>query len=69
MWSWPNPGFPENGKKFYKYKGQTGRKISKNFVLFQLIISEVELIEIKNTIHKRSLWSKENNWRETTLNP
>jgi len=40
-----------------------------NFVVLEFKIKSVDLLKLVNPIHKRYVWSRENNWEKIEINP
>ena len=68
-WFWGSPGEKINPKLQSDYKIFPNLPKPENFVVLKCDIESVDLLVLKDPIHKRYLWDKKNRWEKTEINP
>jgi len=68
-WFWKHPG--KEIKKNIDSSQMISTNLNKpeNFVVLEFEINSVDLLKLVTPIHKRYIWSKQNNWSKQEINP
>lgn len=69
LWGWPQPGAPLNPEADFPSELEAGVPIPEHFVLLRIAISQVELLELGGSPHRRRRWRADQHWAEQQLNP
>ncbi|MFM1813125.1 MAG: hypothetical protein RLZZ336_2063 [Cyanobacteriota bacterium] len=69
LWGWPQPGAPLDRDGPFPVELPDEAPIPGHFVLLRIAISQVELLELTGTPHRRRRWLAAQQWREQDLNP
>ena len=69
LWSWPAPGRKVSATDEFPTEIPENHPMLPSFELMRIEITQVELLELKATPHKRRRWRVEENWKEEYLNP
>ena len=68
-WFWGSPGEKFNPKGQPAYEILSNLPKPENFVVLNFEIYSVDLLKLKQPIHKRYLWEKSNKWEKIEINP
>ena len=68
LWLWPEPGKNLSKKEAF-FMDIKNDLMPENFIVIEVDILEVELLQIKESPHKRMLWRAKDNWELKNLNP
>ena len=70
LWFWPPPGLPFQSDANFPEKVATDQQAPSHFLLLQLQIARVELLDLGRHPHQRLCWiEQEGGWIEQRLNP
>jgi pyridoxamine 5'-phosphate oxidase len=69
LWGWPQPGAPLDRDGAFAAELPAEAPMPEHFVLLRIAISQVELLELAGTPHRRRRWRADQQWREQDLNP
>ncbi len=69
MWSWPKPGDRFVSKKRTDLSVKSNEKLSENFALLKIHITDVDQLLLTDPIHTRRKWLKKKEWIEELVNP
>ena len=69
LWGWPEPGALKEPNANFPSAIADGTPTPENFLLLSLEITQVELLELTNSPHRRRRWLAEDGWIERDLNP
>ena len=69
VWSWPHPGFPLQPDADFPELVDDEIPMPDHFIVLRVMISQVEMLNLRPHPHQRIRWSAKNNWQEQRLNP
>ncbi len=69
LWAWPEPGAPLSRNAAFVPELGDDTPLPESFVLLRIAISQVELLELTGTPHRRRCWRADQQWFELELNP
>ena len=69
VWAWPSPGDPLQSDADFPEFVNDEVPMPNHFIVLRVMISQVEMLNLKPHPHQRIRWSEENNWQEQSLNP
>ncbi|MFZ9282319.1 MAG: pyridoxamine 5'-phosphate oxidase family protein [Prochlorococcaceae cyanobacterium] len=69
LWGWPEPGAPFDPQASFPSDLADDTPVPECFALLRLAISQVELLELSGTPHRRRRWRADQQWAEQALNP
>ena len=69
VWAWPHPGFPLQPNADFPESVHDEIPMPEHFIVLRVMVSQVEMLDLRPHPHQRIRWSAENNWREQRLNP
>jgi len=69
LWGWPLPGAPLDRQASWPAELPDETPMPACFELLRLAISQVELLELIGSPHRRRRWQLDQQWRELDLNP
>ena len=68
-WFWGFPGEKINPQVRSDYEISSNLPKSENFVVLNFEIDSVDLLKLKQPVHKRYLWEKSKKWKKNEINP
>lgn len=69
MWSWPCPGDHFDYDQLKDLLSITNERLSNNFVLLNIDITQVDQLVLHKPIHIRRRWTLKKDWIEERINP
>lgn len=69
LWSWPAPGKPFDANANFAEALDDSAGLPDHFLVLQVEITRVELLDLTRHPHERLLWKRSENWQERKLNP
>ena len=69
VWAWPHPGFPLQPNADFPELVNDEVPMPEHFIVLRVMVSQVEMLDLRPHPHQRIRWSAENNWQEQRLNP
>ena len=69
LWAWPAPGKQLKDDSFSLKETPDGVAMPTNFLLIKINIHQTEELQLNEYPHRRTTWSKNNNWIEELTTP
>ncbi|MBL6801703.1 MAG: pyridoxamine 5'-phosphate oxidase family protein [Synechococcus sp. BS307-5m-G38] len=69
LWGWPHPGRALQPEAAFPLELSDAAAMPDHFLVLQLTISRVELLDLNQHPHQRLLWCASDGWAEQRLNP
>ena len=69
LWGWPQPGQPFDSEASFPPELTEDTPIPEHFLVMQISIQQVELLDLSHHPHQRLRWRLEDGWQEQRLNP
>ena len=69
LWGWPHPGQTFQPEAAFPLELTNATAMPDHFLVLQLTISRVELLDLSQHPHQRLLWRAADGWAEQRLNP
>ena len=69
LWGWPHPGQPFQSEAPFPQELPEDAPIPEHFIVVQISIQQVELLDLSHHPHQRLRWRHDDGWREQRLNP
>jgi len=69
LWAWPTPGELYEKESFSSNEIKDSPSKSSNFVVLEIVISQVDYLFLQKPIHMRKRWLRDSNWLEERINP
>ena len=69
LWGWPHPGQPFQSEAPFHQELPEDAPIPQHFIVVQISIQQVELLDLSYHPHQRLRWRLADGWREQRLNP
>lgn len=69
LWHWPHPGRPFEADAFFPEAVAAAEPTPPHFLVLRLNLHRVELLDLNQHPHQRTLWCLEDTWKSQRLNP
>ena len=69
LWGWPQPGQPFDSEASFLPELPEDTPIPDHFLVMQISIQQVELLDLNHHPHQRLRWRLADGWQEQRLNP
>ena len=69
MWDRPTPRENTTNYKYQNYMNNKKIRNLDNFILLKISINHIDQLLLKEPIHFRRRWLRENEWKEEQINP